>query len=218
MHIPDGYISPTTYTGSFAVMAPISWGVSRHLKKTLKTRQLPMLSLAAAFSFVLMMFNIPIPGGTTGHAVGGVLIAILLGPAAACMTLTLVLVTQALLFGDGGITAIGANAFNMAVVMPFVGYGVYRLLTYRFPSNLRWKAFSAGIAGYVGLNMAALTTAVIFGIQPMMAHDAGGKALYAPYPLSIAIPAVMLPHLLVFGWIEALVTGFAVASLERRSL
>ncbi|MGE5708452.1 MAG: energy-coupling factor ABC transporter permease, partial [Bacteroidota bacterium] len=124
MHIPDGYLSPQTTLPTFALMASF-WGVGlRRLRSSLRLRQIPLLALGAAFSFVLMMFNIPIPGGTTGHAVGGVLVAILLGPWAASIAVSLALIVQALLFGDGGITAIGANCLTMGVVMPFVGYSI----------------------------------------------------------------------------------------------
>ena len=84
--------------------------------------------MAAAFSFLIMMFNVPIPGGTTGHAVGAGIIAILLGPWTAVIAVSVGLIIQAIVFGDGGITAIGANCFNIAVVMPFVSYGVFRLI------------------------------------------------------------------------------------------
>src|SRR5512137_1254541 len=127
MHIPDGYLGPATCAASFAAMAPV-WALASHnVKKSLQARQVPLLGVAAAFCFVIMMFNIPIPGGTTGHAVGGVLAAILLGPWAACIAVSVTLVLQALLFGDGGITALGANCCTMAFVMPFTGYAVYRL-------------------------------------------------------------------------------------------
>ena len=109
-------------------MIPIWTVAAVKVKKTLKTKQVPLMALGAAFSFVIMMFNIPVIGGSTGHAVGATLIAILLGPWAACISVSIALVIQALLFGDGGITAIGANVFNMAVVMPFVGYYLYRLI------------------------------------------------------------------------------------------
>lgn len=88
-----------------------------------------MMGAAAALSFLGMMFNVPLPGGTTGHAVGGTLAAILLGPYAACISISTALLLQALIFGDGGILAFGANCFNMALVLPFVGYALYRLLT-----------------------------------------------------------------------------------------
>jgi len=101
MHIPDGYLGPATSGVFYAVMAPLWVAASRIVKKTLKARQVPLLAIGAAFSFVIMMFNVPIPGGSTGHAVGGVLVAILLGPWAAMIAITVALVIQALLFGDG---------------------------------------------------------------------------------------------------------------------
>src|SRR5512141_1879511 len=112
MHIPDGYVSPATGGVLYLVMAPLWFLASRVVRKTLKARQVPYLAFSAAFSFVIMMFNIPIPGGSTGHAVGGTLVAVLLGPWAAMIAITVALVVQALLFGDGGVTAIGANCFN----------------------------------------------------------------------------------------------------------
>src|SRR5208337_192639 len=133
MHIPDGYLGPPTCGFFYAAMVPI-WTVAvNKVKKTLKAKYVPLLAIGAAFSFVLMMFNVPIPGGSTGHAVGGVLIAILLGPWAACIALTVVLVVQALIFGDGGITALGANCFNMAFVVPFIGYYIYKTISYKSP-------------------------------------------------------------------------------------
>ena len=174
-----------------------------------------MLALGAAFSFVIMMFNVPIPGGTTGHAVGAVLVAVLLGPWAACIAVSVALVVQALLFGDGGITAIGANCLNMAVIMPFLGYGAYRLVAGKSEAKSRRRWLGAAVGGYIGLNAAALATAVEFGIQPMIAHDAAGRALYGPYPLKIAIPAMAIEHLLLFGFVEAVVTGLVLAYIQR---
>jgi len=215
MHIPDGYLSPQTYGAAYVVVAPF-WAIaSRVLNRTLRSRQVPLLALSAAFTFVIMMFNVPIPGGTTGHAVGAVLVAVLLGPWAACIAVSVALMVQALLFGDGGITAIGANCLNMAVIMPFVGYGVYRLIAMRSDATSRRRWIGAAVGGYIGLNAAALATAVEFGIQPMIAHDAAGHALYAPYPLTVAVPAMALGHLLLFGVVEAVVTGLVVAYLQR---
>ena len=110
------------------------------------------------------MFNIPIPGGSTGHAVGGVLVAILLGPWAACIAITVALVVQALLFGDGGITALGANCFNMAFVLPFVGYYIYKAISYNTPVISSRRVIAAFIGGYIGINVAALLTGIEFGI------------------------------------------------------
>jgi len=215
MHIPDGYLGPQTYIAAYAAAAPF-WGLaSRKLNQTLRHRQVPLLALAAAFSFVVMMFNVPIPGGTTGHAVGAVLVAVLLGPWAACIAVSVALIVQAFLFGDGGITCIGANCLNMAVVMPFVGYGVYRLIAGGSSAGSPRRWIGAAVGGYVGLNAAALAAAIMFGIQPVIAHDSLGRALYAPYPLKIAAPAMAIEHLFLFGIIEAVVTGMVVAYIQR---
>jgi cobalt/nickel transport system permease protein len=184
------------------------------VKEGLTSRQIPLLAISAAFSFVVMMFNIPLPGGTTGHAVGGVLIAIAVGPWGAMLAISIALVIQALLFGDGGITAIGANCLNIAFVMPFVGFYTYRLLMGRFVSE-KWQAVAAGIGGWAGLSAAALTTGVMFGIQPLLHTGADGRALYAPYPLSVAVPIMLLEHVAVFGVVEGLVTGLVYRYLSR---
>ncbi len=215
MHIPDGYLGPQTYVTMYGVMTPFWIAAARKVRKTLKARQAPLLALGAVFSFVIMMFNVPAPGGSTGHAVGGALIAIVLGPWAAMLSISAALVVQALLFGDGGITAIGANCFNMAVVMPFTAFAIYRLLSGGDAANDKRRALAAGLAGYVSLNLAALATAVEFGIQPAIAHTANGTPLYAPYPLGVAVPAMMIEHALIFGFIEAAVTGLVVGWLAK---
>ncbi|MCM8797502.1 MAG: cobalt transporter CbiM [Candidatus Omnitrophica bacterium] len=217
MHIPDGYLGPATCGFFYGLMMLIWMAASKIVKKTLKAQQAPILAISAAFSFVIMMFNVPIPGGSTGHAVGGVLVAILLGPWAACIAVTVALVVQALLFGDGGITAIGANCFNMAVVMPFVGYYIYKAISHNAPFNSNRKVIAAGIAGYIGLNAAAILTGVEFGLQPWLHHTAGGQALYCPYGLNIAVPAMAGEHLLIFGWIEAVVTALVVKYLKKQA-
>jgi cobalt/nickel transport system permease protein len=198
-------------------MLPIWALAARIVKKTLSVRQVPVLAIGAAFSFVIMMLNVPIPGGTTGHAVGAVLVAILLGPWAACIAVTVALVIQALLFGDGGVTALGANCFNMAFVMPFAGYYIYKAISYRAPVNSGRRVLSAGIAGYFGLNIAAALTGFEFGIQPLLHHTTSGQALYCPYGLNVALPVMMGEHLLIFGWVEAVVTALVVKYLQKNS-
>ncbi len=217
MHIPDGYLGPATCGFFYAVMLPIWTVASRIVKRTLKARQVPMLAIGAAFSFVIMMFNIPIPGGSTGHAVGGVLVAILLGPWAACIAITVALVIQALLFGDGGITAIGANCFNMAFLLPFAGYYLYKAISYNASTGSRRRVLAAGVAGYAALNLAALLTGIEFGLQPLLHHQAGGQALYCPYGIKVAVSAMAGEHLLIFGWVEAIVTALVVKYLQRHS-
>ncbi len=205
MHIPDGYLGPQTYVPLYGVAIGF-WGIAQNrMKKQLSLRHVPYLAMAAAFSFLIQMFNIPIPGGTTGHAVGAGIIAILLGPWTAVLAVSVVLIIQAVVFGDGGITAIGANCFNMAVVMPFVSYGVFHLLKGKLEDGLR-LALAAFFSGYLGLLVAALFTASELGIQPLIATGADGRPLYAPYPLFIAIPAMAVEHLFLFGIAEGLVT------------
>jgi cobalt/nickel transport system permease protein len=214
MHIPDGYLGPATCAAGYVAMVPL-WAIaSRQVKKTLAAKQVPLLAIGAAFSFVIMMFNVPIPGGTTGHAVGGVLAAILLGPWAACIAVSVALVIQALLFGDGGITAIGANCFNMAFVLPFVGYFVYRFISAHSPVKSFRRVVAAGAAGYIGLVAAALCAGIEFGLQPVMHHTASGQALYCPYDIKVAVSAMVGAHALVFGWVELIVTALVVRFLQ----
>jgi len=215
VHIPDGYISPHT-SGAFYILSIPLLGVSlRMIRSNLRQSQVPLLALLAAFSFLVMMFNIPLPGGTTGHAIGGVLIAVLVGPWSALLSVSLALAVQALFFGDGGIVALGANVFNLAFVMPVAGYLVFRLLAGRPRPGSRRFAVSAALGGYVGINAAALLVAVELGLQPVMHHLPDGTPLYCPFPLSVTIPAMMIPHLTVGGLVEALVTGGVVAFLGR---
>lgn len=216
MHIPDGYLGPPTSAFFYLVMLPIWTFAARRVSKALSAQQIPLLAMGAAFTFVIMMFNVPIPGGTTGHAVGGVLIAILLGPWAACIAITVALVVQALLFGDGGILALGANCFNIAFVLPIAGYCTYKVISLNAPIQSGRRVIAAGIAGYAGLNVAALCTGIAFGLQPLLHRSPTGEALYSPYRLGVAVPAMLLEHLVVFGWVEAVVTASVVKYLQKQ--
>ncbi len=213
MHIPDGYLSPQTFLPLYAVMVPLWTAAARKVRRTLRTRQIPLLALGAAFSFVIMMFNIPAPGGTTGHAVGAAIVAILLGPWSACVAVSLALAIQALLFGDGGITSFAANAFTMAVVMPFVGSWSYRLIAGNAPVASLRRVAAGFAAGYLALNAAALYTAVMLGVQPLIAASPDGRPLYAPYRLAVAVPAMALQHLL-FGLVEGTATALVIRYLQ----
>ncbi|MCG6553808.1 MAG: cobalt transporter CbiM [Candidatus Magnetominusculus sp. LBB02] len=203
MHIPDGYLSPQTYIPMFAVTGAFWAGALRKLKTQLHAKQIPYLAMAAVFSFLIMMFNIPVPGGTTGHAVGAAIVALLLGPWTAVFAVSVVLIIQALVFGDGGITALGANCFNMAVIMPFVASWVFRLFRGQGGQRLSLAAF---LSGYVGLLAAALATAVELGIQPIIAVSTDGRPLFAPYPLSVTVPAILIGHMFLLCIVEGMVT------------
>ena len=215
MHIPDGYLSPATCATLYAASAPF-WAVAlRKVQRLLSTRLVPLLSLFAAFSFVIMMFNLPLPGGTTGHAVGMGIATIVLGPWGSMLAISVALLIQALFFGDGGITALGANCFNMAIVGSLVAYWVYRAVAGRSALTARRRVVAAALAGYASINVAALLAAIEFGVQPLLFKDASGAPLYAPYPLSIAIPAMLIGHLTVAGAAELIVTAGVVAYLQR---
>ena len=215
MHIPENYLSPVSCAVMGAAMIPVWVHAVKKTNEELPKEKIPLLGAGAAFSFLAMMFNVPLVGGTTGHAVGGTLIALLFGPNAACLAVSVALLLQALIFGDGGVLAFGANCFNMAFVLPYVGWGVYRLLKGKGDGAAR-SCVAAAIGSYVGLNAAAFCCAVEFGVQPMLFRDAVGNALYCPYDLSVAIPAMMIPHLAVAGVVEAVFT-VAVYALVRRT-
>ena len=215
MHIPDGYLSPSTCGILVGAATPFWYTALCRVQKTFSTRMIPLLSVFAAFSFVIMMFNLPLPGGTTGHAVGMGVASIVLGPWAAMLAISIALVIQAVFFGDGGITAIGANCFNMAIVGSLVGYATYRLISFRATLGSARRVLGAGIAGYLAINIAALCAAIEFGIQPLLFKDPSGAPLYAPYPLRIAIPAMMSGHLTFAGLAEMVLTGGVVAYFQR---
>ena len=215
MHIPDGYLSPVTSIIMFLIVLPF-WAIGvRKLREKITSRNVPLIALVAAFSFIIMMFNIPLPGGTTAHAVGGALAAIILGPEIATMAISIALVIQAFFFGDGGILALGANCFNMAVVLPYVSYAIYQAVSKNQPAGSRRRIVGAALGGWAGLTVAAFFGGFEFGIQPLLFHTANGTPLYAPYPLSVSIPAMLIPHALAASIVEGLVTALVVGYLQR---
>ena len=214
MHIPDGYLSPSTCAALYAGAALGWYGGLQRIKRTLATRMIPLISVFAAFSFVLMMFNLPLPGGTTGHALGVTIASIVLGPAGSILAISIAIAIQALFFGDGGITTLGANCFNMAIVGSLVAYATYRIVAAGAEITSRRRLLAAGLAGYVATNAAAFLAAVEFGIQPMLFRDASGVPQYAPYALGVAIPAMMIGHLAIAGVAEGIIAAGLVAYLQ----
>ncbi len=215
MHIPDGYLSPSTCAVLYASSAPFWYTALQRVKKLLATRLVPLLSVMAALSFVIMMFNLPLPGGTTGHAVGVAIATIMLGPWASILAISIALAIQAVFFGDGGITTLGANCFNMAIVGSLVSYAVYRLAAGRAALTSARRVMAAALAGYTAINASAFCAAVEFGIQPLFFKDPSGAPLYAPYPLTIAIPAMMIGHLTFAGLAELVLSAGVVAYFQR---
>ena len=202
MHIPDNYLSPSTCIVLALVSIPVLKISMNKAKEELGMKKMSSIAVYSAFSFIIMMFNIPLPGGTSGHAVGSALTALLMGPWVSVISTSIALIIQAIFFGDGGIISLGANIFNMAILMPFTAYYTNRVLK----NFIKKDKFNAFISGYISLNLAALFTAIEFGVQPLLFKDSLGLPLYCPYPLSISIPAMMIPHLLMVGIVEGVFT------------
>lgn len=207
MHIPDGYLSPSTCIAGYVAMIPF-WAIAvKKVKKSLDSRLIPLMVIGAAFSFVIMMFNIPIPGGTTAHAVGGGILAVILGPWAASVCISIALAIQALMFGDGGIFAFGFNCLNMAIVLPFTTHFIYQAFAGRSDATSAKRWIWSAVGGYFGITFAAVCVGLELGIQPALFHTVDGAPLYSPYTVSVAVPAMLFAHLLIAGPVEGIVTG-----------
>ncbi|MET1125109.1 MAG: energy-coupling factor ABC transporter permease [Archaeoglobaceae archaeon] len=190
MHIPDGYLDPSIAATFYILsMAVIAYSIR-------KTKVLPQhFGVVAAAIFAAQMLNWPIPGGTSAHFVGGALAGILLGPYAGCLAMSVVLIVQCLVFADGGITALGANIWNMAVVNVFVGYGIFKALE-------KYRSAAAFLAGWLGITLAA----VFAGLEV-------GLSKHFIYGMEVAVPVMGFWHALL-GVVEGVVTA-AVVSVAR---
>ncbi len=209
MHIPDGYLSPMTYIPSYVVAVPLmAYGIKK-LKGELTDQTLPLISSLTAMSFLIMMINIPIPGGTSGHAIGAAAISILINPWIAFVSVSLVLLIQALIFGDGGITAWAVNSLAIGFVSSFVAYYTYKALS-KFNENI-----ALFISGWLSIVAASFVVAVFLGIQPVIAHAPDGKPLFFPFGLDITIPALVGSHILYFGVVEGLYTLIVIKFIEK---
>jgi len=206
MHIPDGFLSPGTYLPATAVAAGLIIVAMR--RADLESEKIAAVAAISAFSFVVMLFAMPIPGGTSVHLGGVGLMAVLFGPWTAFGALSLVLLIQALLFGEGGITAYGVHVIAIAFAGTMSAYGIYRTLR-RFSENAARFA-----AGYIGMVVPALIVAAVLGVQPLIAHDAGGKPLFFPFGLEVTLPSIVVPHLIA-GVAEGAVTVIMVGFLRR---
>lgn len=202
MHLPDGFLDAKTALLSSGVAAGGVAVALRQVRSSLEPRQMPMLGLGAAFVFAAQMLNFPIAGGTSGHLVGGVLAGILLGPSAAVLVMTCVLIVQCLMFADGGLVSLGANVLNMGLVNVCGGYFVFKLAR-RFVRMEQHRAavFAAAFAGWFGTVLAAVMCA-------------GELALSHTVPWSIAFPAMVYVHMLI-GIGEGLGTGLILLAVLR---
>jgi len=199
VHIPDGFLDAKTFVPLDVAGAAFVAVAAARVRRLLNERAVPMMAVLAAFIFAAQMLNFPVAGGTSGHFTGGALAAIVLGPWAATLVMTLVLVVQALLFGDGGILALGANIINMGVVAPFVAWGVFRVL----------KTVIKGEGGrFISTFAAAWLAAVAASTACALELGFGGLIPYA-----VAVPAMAGVHALI-GIGEGIITAGAVLALR----
>lgn len=200
MHIPDGFISPPVATATgVASVAALGIALTRS-RDAFGIKHAPILGLTTAFIFAAQMINFPVAGGTSGHLLGGTLAAIILGnPWAGTICIATVLIIQAVLFADGGITALGANIFNMAVVGVWVGWSLTQTLQRLFGGYRSRLPLAAGIAAAVSVVVAAIACAIELAIS--------GTA-----PLGLVLPAMTGVHILI-GIGEGLITGGVLAYL-----
>jgi len=198
MHIPDGFLDPKTIvaTSAFSIL-----GITRALRnvrRRLHARMIPLMGLTAAFVFVAQILNFPVAGGTSGHLIGAVLVTVLLGPSAGILIMTVVLVVQCLLFADGGVLALGANVFNMAVIAPVAGFYTYRAMCYLIPKDYG-KLIAIAMASWVSTVLAAVCCT-------------GELAWSGAVPWPIGFPAMTGIHM-VIGVGEALITTLICAAI-----
>lgn len=219
MHIPDGFISPITALSALIIQGGLFTIALSKTKKFLHSDEtaLTFVSSMAAFSFLVMMLNIPIPGGTSGHATGIGALAILLGPWVAFVCLSVVLLFQAIVFGDGGVLAWGANALAMGFIGAWSAHYMYKVLTQKVNEKIALFA-----SGYVGMVASSIMVALFLGIQPYFNTGLNGQALYFPLGLDVTFPAVVGSHIVAFGMIEGLATvlvaGFITQAYHMRGM
>ncbi len=206
LHAPDGFVSPLVALVMWAVTAAVVAYAVRRTNRSLDDRAVPLLGVMAAFIFAAQMFNFPVVGGTSGHLLGGVLAAVLLGPWAGTLVMTAVVAVQALLFQDGGLLVMGANIFNMGVVGTLGGYALYRAVARLLGGEERARLPAAGIAAWASVVGGALGMALQLGASGVV-------------PLELALPAMLGVHALI-GIGEALITVAALAFIgaTRRDL
>ncbi len=200
MHIPDGFLSPPVYGTLYAVSTIAVGSAIRNINADPTDERIFKAGVLTAFVFAAQMVNVPVMAGTSGHLLGGLLLAILLGPSLALVTMSVVLILQCFLFQDGGLTALGANVFNMAIIAGLGGFMLYRGLERILPSGRVWKWISISTAGVIGVEAAATAVALELSIS--------GTASLAP-----ALAAMLLVHLPI-GIFEGLITAAVVEFLE----
>jgi cobalamin biosynthesis protein CbiM len=201
MHIPDGFIDIPTST-AFAALAAVGVGASlKGAAKSLDEKTAPLAGLTATFIFAVQMLNFPVAAGTSGHLFGGVLAAVLVVPYVATLALTVVLLLQALLFADGGLTAAGLNVFNLSIIGVWVGYGVFVLVKKLLPKNKSSITTAAAVAAFVSVPAAVLGFVFQYAI--------GANSTIS---VTAVFTGMMSAHV-VIGIGEAIITALSVTAV-----
>ena len=201
MHAPDGFLEPSVAAVTAVVAVAILALALRASARELGDRRIPLAGASAAFIFAAQMFNFPVASGTTGHLLGGALAAILLGPWVGSLVVAVVVVVQALMFADGGLTALGYNTLNMAIVPAFGGWALFRWFRRVLPTDSSGVIGASGLAAGVSVVLAAMA----FSLQWLFGAT-------APVPFDTVFGAMVGVHVLI-GVGEAVITGFVVAAV-----
>jgi cobalt/nickel transport system permease protein len=202
MHIPDGFLSLPVSLVTWVIAITLIALALRQVKTDYQDRAVPLMGVCAAFVFAAQMINFPIPGGTSGHLLGGTLAGVLLGPWAGTLVMTVVFIVQAVLFQDGGLTVLGANIFNMGLIGTFGGYYLYKVLRSALGFN-SWRGMAIAVAVTAWVSVVAGSLACALQL-----------ALSGTVPLAVALTAMLTWHILI-GIGEALVTLVAVSYVWR---
>ena len=201
MHIPDGFIDIPT-SAAFAALAAVGVGASlKGAARSLDEKTAPLAGLTATFIFAVQMINFTVAAGTSGHLFGGVLAAVLVGPYVATLALTVVLLMQALLFADGGLTAAGLNIFNLSLVGVWVGYGIFLLVKKALPKNKSSISTAAAVAAFISVPAAVLGFVLQYAI--------GANSTFS---VTAVLTGMMSAHI-VIGAGEALITALSVTAV-----
>jgi cobalt/nickel transport system permease protein len=201
MHIPDGFLTLYVTIPAF-IITIIFWAIS-FKKIKITDQQVPIMGLLTALFFAAMMLNFPVIGGTTAHLLGGASIGLILGPFAGLISVTIILVLQAFLFGDGGVTTLGANVLNMGIIGVFIPCILFLAMNKVFKPKVNGKLFALiFISAFIGDLLAAVAAGTELGLsQPTF-----------QYGLSVAVPAMALNHSII-GVAEGIVTVILIGTL-----
>ncbi len=205
MHIPDGFLDITTASVTYIIFILFGYYALRKSREILESEMISFVSVLTAGIFAAQMLNWPLPGGTSLHFVGGALAGILLGPWLGFLTICSVVLVQALIFHDGGITTLGANALNMAIIAVLIGYFSYKFLIENFGNRDSIRFLGAFLGGWLGIVIAGTAVAIEIGYSPSF-----------PYGIAITIPVMVGWHA-VLGIMEGIITALTIIYLSRRA-